>query len=176
MIEYRRLYNDDINRNLFLNFVRHQVVVKCWRRNGDIWEIKDDPFIDDWSENDYNELIAELKNIIKDNGFVYGAFINGKLKGFASASALLFGKNNEYIDLTNLHVSEDVRRNGIGKALFNAVKKWSKSKGAEKLYISSHSAVESQSFYRDLGCVDAKEYSLKHINAEPFDCQLEYLL
>ena len=69
-----------------------------------------------------------------------------------------------------------MRRNGIGKALFLAASEWAKKQGAKKLYISSHSAIETQRFYRSMGCVDAAEYNQKHVEAEPYDCQLEYVL
>ena len=42
-----------------------------------------------------------------------------------------------------------------------------------KLYISAHSAVETQSFYRAMGCVEAEAYCAEHVEREPFDCQLE---
>jgi len=48
--------------------------------------------------------------------------------------------------------------------------------GAEKLYISAHSSVESQAFYRSMGCAEAEEYNARHVELEPCDCQLEYLL
>lgn len=50
------------------------------------------------------------------------------------------------------------------------------AQGGQKLYISAHSAVESQAFYRKMGCVEAEEYDPAHTAAEPCDCQLEYLL
>ena len=80
------------------------------------------------------------------------------------------------MDLTNIHVSEDVRRRGIGKKLFEEATFWEKKQGAEKIYISAHSAVESQAFYKAMGCVEAKQYQQKHVEQEPFDCQLEYSL
>ena len=46
-------------------------------------------------------------------------------------------------------------------------------RGAKKLYISAHSAVETQAFYRAMGCVEAQEYNQKHVEAEPYDCQME---
>ena len=50
---------------------------------------------------------------------------------------------------------------------------WAKQKGAKKLYISAHSAVESQAFYKSMGCVEAEVYNKKHVEDEPYDCQLE---
>ena len=53
---------------------------------------------------------------------------------------------------------------------------WRREKGAKKLYISAHSAVESQAFYQRMGCVKALEYNRCHVDADPFDCQLECVL
>ncbi len=138
--------------------------------------IKDAPFIDDWSEEDYQFLIECLKNTIITGGVVYAAFCNGVLKGFASVESGFFGKEEKYLDLTSLHVSEDMRSMGIGRELFMAACRWAKERGADKLYISGHSAVETQAFYKAMGCVEAKEYNQKHVEAEPYDCQLECIL
>lgn len=176
-IEYRFISENEINKDLFNKFIRHQVVVDCFRRGADGgWEIRKDPFIDDWSECDYEKLVSDLRNTILNGGFVYGAFGDTELKGFVSVEGELFGGDNGYIDVSNLHVSEDMRGCGIGKVLFNAAKNLAIKSGAKKLYISSHSAVETQRFYRSLGCVDAKEYSAVHVEAEPYDCQLEFVL
>ena len=70
------------------------------------------------------------------------------LKGFVSVEASLFGGSQKYLDLTSIHVSEDMRGTGIGRELFLSAKKWAKGKGAAKLYISAHSSVETQAFYR----------------------------
>lgn len=73
-------------------------------------------------------------------------------------------------------MSEDIRGKGIGKVLFCAAKNWAKAKGAKKLYISAHSAVETQAFYKSMGCVDAQEYQQNHVAQEPYDRQLECVL
>ena len=174
--QYRELTENEICRDLFSQFIRRQNVVKCWRREGGKWVIRDDPFIDDWSEADYGILITCLRNTAATGGIVYGFFHDGKLKGFASVESALFGTAGKYLDLTSLHVSADMRGKGIGKALFLAAGKWAKEHGAEKLYISAHSAVETQAFYRAMGCVEAQEYNQSHVEAEPYDCQLEYSL
>ena len=172
-IHYRELRADEICRELFASFVRHQVVTKCRRRENGEWTVKDDPFIDDWTEADYHTLTACLKNTVLTGGFVYAAFYDGKLKGFTSVESTLFGGEQNYLDLPSIHVSEDMRGRGIGAALFLAAKQWAKNQGAGKLYISAHSAVESQNFYQKMGCVEAEVYEQKHVEAEPYDCQLE---
>ena len=69
-----------------------------------------------------------------------------------------------------------MRGRGIGKALFHAAGAWAKENGARKLYISAHSAVESQAFYKAMGCVEAQVYQKEHVEREPYDCQLECVL
>lgn len=172
-MQYREISVDEMNRELFQNFNRRQVVTKCWRKEDGEWKIKDVPFIDDWSEENYETLVSCLKNTILTGGFVYGAFSDDMLKGFVSVEPALFGGEQRYLDLSSIHVSEDMRGQGIGKVLFLAAKEWAKEKGAAKLYISSHSSVESQAFYKAMGCVEAKVYSQKHVEEEPCDCQLE---
>lgn len=174
MIKYKELSENDICIELFAGFIRHQVVEKCYRRENNKWVIKDDPFIDDWSEADYKFLVKCLKNTAATGGFVCGAFLDGILKGFVSVEPGLW--ENEYLDLSSIHVSEDMRGKGIGKKLFSLAVKWAENRGANKLYISSHSAVETQAFYRGLGCFDAKLMNKKHTDAEPYDCQLEYVI
>ena len=170
---YRTLNISELNRELFADFIRHQVVNDCWRRENDAWVIKPDPFTDDWSEEDYQELLTHLREICLSGGFIYAAFWHGKLKGFVSVAPGRFGNKKEYMDLTNIHVSEDMRRKGIGKTLFLAAAAWARDQGAEKLYISAHSAVESQAFYHSMGCIEATQYQQGHVDKEPIDCQLE---
>ncbi|WP_460287213.1 GNAT family N-acetyltransferase [Clostridium sp. CTA-7] len=172
-MKYIKINTEIINRELFSHFQRHQKVTKCWRKIDGKWCIKEIAFIDDWTEEEYAELFITLKNTVTTGGLVLGAFFNKDLKGFVSIEPNLFGKNKEYLDLSNIHVSEDMRGKGIGKELFQRAKIWAKEHGAQKLYISGHSAVESQAFYRAMGCVEAQEYNKEHVAKEPCDCQLE---
>ncbi len=173
MLAYRTLQAEEISRELFQDFIRHQIVTKCRRKENGGWVVKNAPFVDDWSEREYEILISCLKNTILTGGVVYAAFFDGKLKGFVSVEPELFGDGQKYADLSSIHVSEDRRRQGIGRTLFHAAKDWAKKKGAEKLYISAHSAVESQAFYQSMGCVEATVYHPRHVEEEPYDCQLE---
>lgn len=176
MIVYKELSEQELNRELFRHFTRRQVVTDCWRRVDGRWTVRPDPFVDDWSEEDFQVLLQCLQNTVRTGGFVYAAFLEDRLKGFVSVEAELFGGEQRYLDLTSIHVSADMRGRGIGRALFMAAEDWARKKGARKLYISAHSAVETQSFYRAMGCVEAEVPCEKHVDAEPFDCQLERLL
>lgn len=176
MITYKELDVNDIYITMFEFFDRTQNVTKCWRKINGEWFIKDVPFIDNWSEEEYREGVQYLKNLINSGGYVVGAFCDGHLKGFASVEPTIFGFHAKYVDLSNIHVSLDMRGQGIGKELFRLAKKWAKDQQAEKLYISAHSAVESQAFYRAMGCVEAAEYNKELAEKEPCDCQLECIL
>lgn len=173
VVEYRELEETEINEELFACFDRRQVVSDCWRRENGHWVIRHAPFIDDWSTEDYQVLIRCLRDTVTSGGLVYGAFAEGSLKGFAAVMPEIFGGENRYMDLASIHVSQDMRGRGIGRALILKAKEWARERGAEKLYISAHSAVESQAFYRKMGCVEAKLYHQKHVKEEPFDVQLE---
>lgn len=117
MISYKILHTKDMNQNLFDHFIRHQTVVKCWRREHGSWIIQDDPFTDDWSEDDYRQLISHLKSLLCSNGFVCGAFYQNTLKRF---------------------VSEDMRRMGIGRTLLDV---WMQGYTARSMSKRSHMTV-----------------------------------
>ena len=173
MVQYRTLTAAEIRPELFQGFIRRQVVTKCWRRRKDKWVIEEAPFLDDWSEADFNFLVSCLKNTADTGGLVYAAFARGVLKGFVSVEPELFGGEQRYLDLSSIHVSEDLRGGKIGTTLFLAAKEWARQHGAQKLYLSAHSAVETQAFYHKMGCVEAQVYHQQHVEKEPFDCQLE---
>ncbi len=78
------LKEEEIDRKLFCGFIRHQVVDQCLRRENNKWVVRSDPFVDDWTEEDYQTLIGCLRNTAHTDGFVYGAFLNDVLKGFVS--------------------------------------------------------------------------------------------
>lgn len=175
-MQYFPLQRHQITRSLFRDFIRRQMVTDCYRRVDGAWTVQSDPFIDDWSEHDYAFLVKCLQNTIASGGVVIGAFWQTQLKGFVSVEGQPMGKNGDYLDMTSLHTSADMRGCGIGQELFSRAAGWAKSRGAKKLYISSHSAVETQAFYAAMGCVDAIEPDARHIAAEPYDRQLEYVL
>ena len=169
----RQITAGELEITLFSDFHRHQQVSQCWRKVNNEWIVIDHPFTEDWGEEEYRLLVSCLQNTIAAGGVVYGAFLEGKLKGFASVENIFFGSGGQYLELSSIHVSEDCRRSGIGRKLMEAAKAWAKGRGARKLYISAHSSVESQAFYRAMGCREAEEYNQSSVEKEPCDCQLE---
>ena len=93
MLFYKVLSGEEINRALFRHFIRRQKVTKCWRKVGGVWCVQDVAFIDDWTEEDYAELVRCLHNTVETGGLVMGAFVHEELKGFVSVESGLFGSN-----------------------------------------------------------------------------------
>jgi len=132
--------------------------------------------VDDWTEEQLRHQIHQLQTILRSGGAVFGGFAGNRLKGFCSVAGKPLGPDGIYRDLLSLHVSADCRGRGMGRMLFGLAAQWAREDGAQKLYISAHSAQETQAFYSAMGCVDTLWPSPEHIALEPFDCQLEYLL
>lgn len=169
----QHIREEQLTLSLFEHFDRLQYVTHCWRKIAGQWQVVENAFVEQWYEEHYVNLVGDLKNTLHTGGAVFGLFVEGQLKGFAAVEGMPFGSRKQYLDLSSLHVSGECRGRGMGRALMNACKAWAKEKGASQLYISAHSSVESQAFYKALGCREAREYSLPHVEKEPFDCQLE---
>ena len=123
-MEFINIEADNIKAELFSKFKRYQKITKCWRKIEGQWVIKDIAFTEEWGIEEYKILSSCLKNTVETGGMVMGAFSDGILKGFVSVEASLFGKNKEYLDLSSIHVSQEIRGNGVGKELFTFAKKW----------------------------------------------------
>ncbi len=175
-MEYRTLAPKELTPSLFSSFIRRQTVRRCFRKVNGVFVVRDISFTEDWGKKEYQYLTECLKRTIRTGGTVFGAFYHGRLKGFASLENLLFGSKAQYLELSSLHVSKDMRKKGIGRTLFLMAAQAAKRKNAKALYISSHSAVETQAFYRAMRCVEAREYDPAAVKREPFDCQLEFSL
>lgn len=176
-MNFEKITKNRLVPELFDHFIRHQKVTHCWRYSDGQWKIEPAAFTEEWGQEEYAQLCGYLRNTLKTGGIIIGAFSDkNQLKGFVSVEGTRFGSQKQYLDLSALHVSEDVRGQKIGKQLFLLAADFAANQGAEKLYISSHSAVETQAFYSSLGCVDATEPSTTHSENEPYDRQLEYRL
>ncbi|GAB6108993.1 GNAT family N-acetyltransferase [Fusibacter bizertensis] len=198
IIEYRKLHEDEIEKELFEGFNRYQEVNKCWRKEHDQWVLKEIVFTESWDADAFEFLVKCLKNTVKTGGVVYvafevmdnfpkesdhadeteneGHFVEGTLIGFVSVENVPFGSHNEYLQLSSLHTSYEKRGQGIGRRLLALASASAQEMGAKKLYISAHSSEETQTFYKSIGCVEAAQYNQKLVDEEPYDCQLEYCL
>ncbi|MGF7056414.1 GNAT family N-acetyltransferase [Brassicibacter mesophilus] len=172
-IQVRELNIDDITECMLDHFNRYQEVSKVWRVENNKKVIKSITFKEDWDYDEKQTIIKDLKKTLLNNGAVFGAFEETRLIGFASLDGKLIGENKEYLQLLELHVSYDSRGNGVGKMLLNRCIEKAERFGAQKLYISGHSSIETIGFYSRMGCMDAKWLYKHQVELEPYDCQLE---
>ncbi|MBE5775600.1 MAG: GNAT family N-acetyltransferase [Clostridiales bacterium] len=103
----------------------------------------------------------------------FGAFIDERIVGFATVSHHIFGATARYAELVCFQISEEYRRQGIGRKLFSMACEEARRLDADKLYISGHSSKDSQAAYRALGCTLAEEVNEGLAAEEPFDVQME---
>ncbi len=171
--EYRLLTISDMKEDLLRDFIRRQEVTEVRRNISGCWQTIPCPFVDDWTGEQRSAVIWILGEILARGGKVIGAWVDGKLKGLIGLEATPMGSRGQYRELCGFWVSADCRGQGIGTKLFRIAKLEARKLGAKKLYISSHPAVETQAFYRAMGCREAEEYSPEHVAREPFDCQIE---
>ena len=169
----KKLIIEDISEEFLNDFNRYQEVTKAWRKVNGEYVLKDISFIDDWNEEDKNVVIQILRKIIKEEGAVYGDFDGEKLVGFSAIEHNKFGSRSQYVNLKEMHVSKEYRGYGIGKSLMKCCIDKAKEWNIEKIYISAHSAYESQKFYKGLGCTLCEEINQELYEKEPYDCHLE---
>lgn len=175
-IIYKPLSRADLTGALFGSFHRFQDVKKCWRLEKEKWVLRDIHFTEEWDDKDFAYLLDCLQNTLDTGGAVLGAFLEESLIGFASVENNCFGTQQQYLQLSSLHVSYEYRGYGIGKSLFQKACLEAEKRGAIKLYISAHSALETIAFYQRMGCTDAAEQNKILVKKEPCDRQMEYLL
>lgn len=175
-IYIKRMGVDDIPPDFLENFRRHQPVNRAWRRDGDEYVLCDVSYTSDWNIEKKASVARGLVETIEGGGAVFAAFEGERLMGFASVLGEPIGARGQYLDLHMLHVSEEYRGRGVGRALFESACAYARERGAEKLYLSAHSAESPMAFYYKVGCMPAAEPNAAHVEEEPYDVQLEYIL
>ena len=174
--QYRRLDNTNFSSHSLDGFVRRQTVTECWRKTGNDWKLVPNVYEENWSQVQCRETAEDMARHINLDQTGFGAFDDERIIGFATVSHRIFGLTARYVQLVCLQVSEEYRRQGIGRKLFSLAYEEARRLGADKLYISAHSSKESQAAYRALGCSFAEEINEELAAAEPFDVQMEYRL
>ena len=175
-IHYQRLNADNFTGNSLDDFVRHQTVTECWRKIDNDWKLVPNVYEENWSQVQCREIAEDVVHNINHDLTGFGAFDGERLIGFATVSHRIFGAAARYVQLVCFQISEEYRRQGIGRKLFSMTCEEGRRLGADRLYISAHSSRESQAAYRALGCTPAEEVNEGLAAEEPFDVQMEYRL
>lgn len=172
-VDFRVLTASDIRDDSFVDFVRHQRVTECWRQIDGEWKIVPVAYTDCWAPDALVQRAGCVREVLQNGGWCIAAMQRGSIIGMALLGRRL-GSREQYIDLDSFHVSEPWRNRGIGKRLFFMACEEARRRGAQKLYISAHSAKETIAAYFAMGCTHAAEIDAKHAADEPCDMPLEF--
>ena len=91
-VQYREIEKDELTLELFSEFKRRQEVNLCWRREGGQWVIKEEPFIDDWSREDYQFLVQCLLGTIEERRSGLRSVCKWKIKRIYFCGGRIFRK------------------------------------------------------------------------------------
>lgn len=175
-IKYLQVNRENFFINSLDNFILNQQVKRCWRWVDESYKLMPVTYTEDWNLSEKRALAAKIIDNVKNGSVAFIALNEGQTVGFALLKKALFGSKSQYADLAEFYVSQPYRRKGIGKKLFDLCCVQAENFGAEKLYISAHSAEESISAYKKYGCILAEEPDQAHTHNEPCDLQLEFRL
>lgn len=173
---YRDVTPEDIAAGVLDDFVRHQVVTKCWRPTPEGWALLPIAFVDDWDGPTRQNRAQRLQALPAQGGRVIGAFEGRALRGYIALNRQSPDCPEDTLEVLSFHVSEPFRHQGIGGRLFALAVAEGRRRGARRLYISAHSAMESQAAYRKYGCAVTEAPLPSAVKKEPCDVQMEYLL
>jgi ribosomal protein S18 acetylase RimI-like enzyme len=167
MMDIKVCKNTEIQDHLLDGFIRYQETKRVkLLQDGSLVE-KDISFVDDWDL----EKLTWINNYMKEENKVTVLVYNdGVVIGFSVLDTVMF---DGYMNMPYIHIDGRYRGLGIGKKLFSKVCEVGKELGAKKLYISGHPAIETQAFYKSVGCVLAKKINEELLAIEPYDIQLE---
>lgn len=173
---YKELTQTDLHVKSLIKFNRFQETTKTWVNHDGELRLEDTHFVDEWDAKKKAQVIESLQQCISNGGIVVGAYQENTLIGFANFKNHSFGSNNQYLELSYIHVSNEIRHAGIGRRMFTICCDKARARGCKKLYISAHPAQATQAFYNAMGCGSAQEINQEIFKQEPLDIQLEYIL
>lgn len=169
-VVYKKVLQSNIADTSLDSFERYQETkIVLYQKERSLYQ-KEISFIDDWDQAKLNSICSYLKQV---KGSVVFAYLNRDVIGFTNVEYEMF---DNYMNMPFIHVSKSHRGKKIGANLFLLISKIALEQGAKKLYISSHPSIETQLFYKNLGCDLAMKVNQKLLADEPYDIQLEKVL
>ena len=113
------------------DFVRHQAVTECWRKTDNDWKLVPNVYEENWPQVQCREIAEDVVHHINLDQTGFGAFDGERIIGFATVSHRIFGAAAKYVQLVCFQISEEYRRQGIGKKLFSMACEEARRLGAE---------------------------------------------
>lgn len=171
MIRFKKMKPKEVTKDFLNDIDRHQITNRIKYMDKGILQEKELHLEENWDSQKKERYSAWLReHVLIGNTVIVGAFDGPKLVGFASINKPLF---HGFINLHFLHVSEQYRGQDIGKTLLCLIALEAYELGANKLYLATHPAINTQAFYKRQGCVLASYIHPELLAHEPTDIQLE---
>jgi len=188
-IVVRAMQVEDLHIHMMDEFDRHQEITYEMRKNGRVKKLRG-PRVEDWDARNQGFVRTFIYHVYIRQFYggeptVFAAFRGGQVAGFAvwryiaNDPRYLKAKKGGEQDcaiLDSLFVSRESRRMGLGRQLFGLCAAAARAEGARMLYISAEPAVETQAFYRSVGCVPTKTDLGRVTRSPKRDIPLEYSL
>ena len=129
-----------------------------------------------WPHDEPEQFTPILLSCFDRGGFFWGAFEGELLVGVVVLENRFIGSAKDMLQMKFLHVSNNFRKQGLGKRLFSLAVEKALELEAKKLYISATPSENTVDFYMHLGCALATEIDRELFELEPEDIHLEYVL
>jgi ribosomal protein S18 acetylase RimI-like enzyme len=113
-----------------------------------VWDTS--PWQEEGDEHSFPHMIRFLKDILRNNGTMLGAFDGDRLVGMAAFRPHL---SDTTAQLALLHVSNGYRRLGIASHFFDEIVSMAFETGATQLYVSATPSESAVGFYTSRGFV-----------------------
>ena len=127
-----------------------------------------------WPPGEPEKYTPLLYDCFDRGGTFYGAFEDTQLVGVAVLESRFIGEHKDQLQLTFLHVSQEHRKMGLGRVLFERAAEKARAMNASRLYISATPSENTVNFYLRQGCVLARQIDPELFELEPEDIHLEY--
>ena len=127
-----------------------------------------------WPADEPEHYTPILIDCFDHGGHFWGAFSGELLVGVVVLENRFIGSAKDTLQMKFLHVSNNFRKQGLGKELFFLATDKALELEAKKLYISATPSENTIDFYLDLGCVLATEVDEELFALEPEDIHLEF--
>ena len=173
----RAMTVEDLHTRMMDDYDEYQEITHIMRKNGRVKKLRK-PRVEDWPAEGKTIFVKNwfipkvyMRQYYPGQPFVFAAFLGDQVIAFAIWDHY-WGEEKEYAVLLRLFVSRECRRMGLGRQLFTLCAQAARAEGAQKLFISTEPTVETQQFYKSMGCTAAK----KRLFGPKHDIPLEYSL
>ena len=129
-----------------------------------------------WPPGEPEHYTPFLLDCFNRGGDFWGVFEDEQLIGVVILESKFIGGQKDTLQMKFLHVSNNFRKQGLGKRMFLLAAEKARQLGAKKMYVSAAPSENTVNFYLRLGCVLAREIDRELFELEPEDIHLEYTL